>query len=79
MKGKTQPDTIKGSWRVHQYEQERFSAVNMTLVPLWPYMATLHIWKTVFRASPLADLNENQLMRRGMRPKHDIIISNQSL
>lgn len=42
-------------------------------------MATLHIWKTVFRASPLADLNENQLMRRGMRPKHDIIISNQSL
>lgn len=30
--------------------------------PLCPYMGRMHIWQTMFCASPLADLNENQLM-----------------
>lgn len=62
---KSSPEyTIWSHFRVSSVSSEENHCCHLTLVSLCPNMATLHIWRSLFspHVSPLADLNENQLM-----------------
>lgn len=51
---------FKATSGLHRYLHREDHCCHLT--PLCPYMARMHIWETFFCVSPLADLNENQLM-----------------